>query len=277
MTAPLPMTTGRRAALIVGVPLALLLIGWTALTGVAFFGEGSYRIRLDLPAHGSTVTLASDSGDMAVSPAAGDRIRLRGTAHWALIRSRVTWHRTPSGVAVRSQCRQWTGSCSFDYRATVPGGLATVLSVASGNLIVQGLTAHTHLQAESGDVRATALSGGVEITDQSGEIAGTALSGPRVVIENESGDITITGLASQDVTAQDQSGNIILTFATVPGRVRVSNESGDVRLVLPPGSTAYHVTATTQSGVSKVMVPTNSSSTHVVTVTDQSGNITVTQ
>ncbi len=240
MTAQLPMTAGRRAALIVGTPLALLIIGWTALTAVAWVGEGSYPVNLSLPAHGRTVTVAVDSGDVRVSPGAGNRIRLIGTAHWALFRSRVRWQATPSGVVVRSQCRQPTGSCSFDYRVSVPRGLAPVISSGSG------------------------------------EITGASVSGPRVVIKNESGDITITGLASKDVTAEDQSGTITLTFAVVPDRVVVSGESGDIRLVLPPGSTAYRVRASTQSGLTTVTVPRNPSSPHVITVTDQSGNITVT-
>jgi hypothetical protein len=272
---PLPMTTGRRAALILGVPLALLTIGWTALTAVALIGVGSYPVSLDLPARGRTVTLAVDSGDMRISPDASNRIRLRGTARWALIRSRVTWQRTSAGVVVRSQCRQPTGSCSFDYQVSLPRDLPTVLSSGSGDLTVQGLAGHALLQDGSGDIRASALSGGAEIKDQSGEITGAFLSGPRVLIENESGDITVTGLASQDVTSTGQSGNITLTFARVPQRVVVSNQSGDVKLVLPPGPTLYRVSANTSSGQTSVHVPTSSASSRVITVTDQSGDITV--
>ena len=270
------MTAGRRVALITGVPLALLLIGWTALTAVALVGTGSYRINLDLPVHGRTVTLAVDSGDVSVSPRADDRIRLRGTATWALIRSRLTWQRTPSGVAVHSQCRQITGECSFGFTVTMPSRLATVISSASGDLSARGLAAPVRLQAGSGDIRVSALSGGARINDQSGEITGASLAG-RVFIQNESGDITVTGLASQDVTAQDRSGSITLTFAAVPARVRVSNESGDIRLVLPPGSTEYQVTASTRSGSTVVTVPRSTSSRHLITVTDQSGDITVTR
>ncbi len=270
------MTAGRRVALITGVPLALLLIGWTALTAVALVGTGSYRINLDLPVHGRTVTLAVDSGDVSVSPRAGDRIRLRGTATWALIRSRLTWQRTPSGVAVHPQCRQITGQCSFDFTVTMPSRLAMVISSASGDLSARGLAAPVRLQAGSGDIRVSALSGGARINDQSGEITGASLAG-RVFIQNESGDITVTGLASQDVTAQDRSGSITLTFAAVPARVRVSNESGDIRLVLPPGSTEYQVTASTRSGSTVVTVPRTTSSRHLITVTDQAGDITVTR
>jgi putative adhesin len=274
MRTPLPMTAGRRIALIVGVPLALVMIGWTALTAVALAGTGTYRINLDIPVHGRTVTLAVDSGDVRVSPHVGDRIRLTGTATWALVRSRLTWQRTPSGVAVHPHCRQITGSCSFNFTVAMPGGLATVISSASGDLSATGLTAPVRLRADSGDIRVSALSEGVRINDQSGEITGASLAG-QVFIQNQSGDINVTGLASQDVTAQDRSGNITLTFATVPARVQVSNESGDIRLVLPHGSTEYQVTASTRSGSTIVTVPRSTSSRHLITVTNQSGDITI--
>ena len=60
-----------------------------------------------------------------------------------------------------------------------------------------------------------------------------------------------------------------------PG-LSVSNESGNVKLVLPPGPTLYRVSASTSSGQTSVHVPTNSASSHVITVTDQSGGILVT-
>lgn len=159
----------------------------------------------------------------------------------------------------------------------MPRGLAAVISSDSGDLTVRGLASHARLQAGSGDIGVTALSGGVRIEDQSGDITGTSVSGPQVFIKNESGDITITGLASKDVAAQDQSGTIALAFTTVPDRVVVSGESGDIRLVLPPGSTAYRVRASTESGLTNVTVPRNDSSAHLITVTGQSGDITVTQ
>jgi tRNA A37 threonylcarbamoyladenosine synthetase subunit TsaC/SUA5/YrdC len=77
------------------------------------------------------------------------------------------------------------------------------------------------------------------------------------------------------VTVTSQSGNTVLTFASVPARVQVSADSGNVTLVLPRGSTAYRVAARSSDGSTAVRVPTNPSSPHVITVTDQSGNITI--
>ena len=68
MTNRLPMTPARRAALVIGIPLALLVIGWTALTAVAFAGLGSSRVSLAVPFHGRTAVVSVDEGDMQRRP-----------------------------------------------------------------------------------------------------------------------------------------------------------------------------------------------------------------
>jgi len=72
MTTPLPMTRGRLLTLLLGVPVALALIGWTGLTEVAFAGLGSYPVGLSVPVEGSTVNLSAGSADVQVTQAAGD-------------------------------------------------------------------------------------------------------------------------------------------------------------------------------------------------------------
>ena len=235
------MTAGRLLALLVGVPLTLIIIGWTGVTWVAYAGQGSYPVRLDIPVPGRTVTVSADSGDMLITQAAGDRLRVTGTARYSLVRSTVTRHFTPSGVTVSSQCHFVTGVCSFNYQVVLPAGLPALIS------------------------------------DDSGDLHGSGLSGPRVTLRDSSGDITVRGLASAHVTASDGSGDIILTFTKVPSRVSVSDSSGDIHLVLPRGDTAYRVIASTSSGTTTTRVPTSPASTHVITVTDGSGDITITR
>src|SRR5215469_10349011 len=117
------MTRGRVLALVIGVPLVLIVIGWTALTEVAFAGIGSYPVRLDLPVHGQTVSFSVDSGNVTVTQAAGDRLHVTGTARYSLVRSSVTKTITGSGVSVVSRCRFVTGVCSFNYQVGLPAGV----------------------------------------------------------------------------------------------------------------------------------------------------------
>ena len=79
------------------------------------------------------------------------------------------------------------------------------------------------------------------------------------------------------MSGHDGSGDVTLTFTKVPDRVQVSDSSGNVTLVLPPGPTAYDVVASSSSGNTAVAVPRSSSSKHVITVTSGSGDVTVTR
>ena len=253
-----PLTRGRVLALVIGVPLVLAIIGWSALTAVAFAGQASYPVRINLPVHGGTVNFSVDSGDVTVSQTAGDRLVATGTAHYSLVRSTVTHSVTATGTTVSSHCRFVTGECSFNYRVGLPAGVRAVLASGSGSLMLRGLSGYVDAAAGSGD------------------IAGTGLSGPQVTFESGSGDVTVRGLASADVSASAGSGDVTLTFTKVPRLVSVSNADGDVRLVLPPGRTLYKVDASAGDGSSVVKVPQSTNSPHVIKVSDGSGDITIT-
>src|SRR5215467_12080029 len=277
MNTSLRMTRGRRWALGIGVPIALAIIGWTAVSEIAYAGQDSYPVRLTIPIRANSATVAVDAGDVNVGSGTGNVLRVTGTAHYSIVRSRVTWTSTASGVAVRSDCRFPTGTCGFNYQVAVPPAVHAVLTNGSGDETVRGLSGTVHVLTDSGDIHAQALSGPLTMTDHSGDVSGSALSGPQVVIKNNSGDIVISGLSSRDVSATDDSGDITLTFTTAPTSVRVLDDSGNVTIVLPHGNTTYNVSAIADSGSRTVRVPTSSLSPHVIRVTAHSGDITITQ
>ena len=275
MSTPLPLTRGRLLALVLGVPLILAFIAWTGLTEVAYAGLGSYPVRLAVQVHGSTVNLSVGAADVQVTQAAGSTLRLTGKARYSLFRSNVTWHRTPSGVIVSPQCHFFVGICSFSFHAVLPAGKRTVLSDGSGNLTLRGLTGPVTVGSGSGNVQANVLTGTVSLQTGSGNITGSALSGPKVTLKAGSGNIALGSLESLGVVVTDGSGNIDLTFTKVPTRVKVSDSSGNVNVVLPRG-VRYQVNATTNSGNRTVSVLQTSAPDHVITVTDGSGNVSVT-
>jgi hypothetical protein len=271
------MTPGRWVALVIGIPLALLVIGWTALTAVAFAGLGSSRVSLAVPIHGRTAAVSVDEGDVSAGPGPAGQLRVHGTLRYSLVRPQLRWQRSPSRIALHAHCRVPTGVCSFDYAVTVPAGARSEFSSASGNVTASGLAGSVTLRTASGDIHATRLSGRATISDHSGDITVTSLSGSRVLIRNDSGNITGRGVSSQQLTAQDHSGDITVVFTKIPDLVRISNSSGNITLVFPPGPTAYRVSASTSSGQTSVNVPQSPTSPHVVSVTDQSGDITIGQ
>src|SRR5215469_9279840 len=276
MTATLPMTRGRRVVLAIGLPVVLALIGYTGLTEVAFAGQASYPVRLTVPVQGSTVSLSAGSADVRVTEAAGSQLQLTGTAHYSLIRSTVTWHTTRSGVVVSPRCHFITGVCSFDLHAVVPEGKRALISAGSGTVTLVNLSGTVSAGTGSGDIRAENIPDASTLETGSGDVSGAGVSGAKVTFKTGSGDISIAGLTGTHVIASAGSGDITLTFTKVPERVHVTNGSGNVTLVLPPGNTLYQVNATTDSGGRVVTVPTSSASQHVITVSAGSGNITIT-
>ena len=276
MTTPLPMTTGRWIALAVGLPVVLAFIGWAGLTEVALAGQASYPVRLAVPVQGSTVSLTAGPADVRVTEAAGSELRLTGTARYSLIRSTVTWHRTPSGVTVSPQCHFVTGVCSFSLHAVLPAGKRAIISTGSGDTTLRGLSGAVSAGTGAGDIRAEDLPGSVTIETGSGDVTAAGLSGPHVTVSTGSGSIGIAGLAGARVSVSTGSGDIALTFTRVPVHVRVSASSGSVTLVLPPGPARYQVNATTDSGSRTVQVPQTSAPAHVITVTAGSGDISIT-
>jgi Putative adhesin len=249
MTRPLPLTAGRWVTLAAGVPVALALIAFTALNVVAIAAVGTYRFTVTAPVHGQVATVSAGSADVSVGPGQPGRIRVRGT---------IT-----------------VGECSAGLAVTVPAGGSSVISVGSGDLSARGLAGPVTLHSDSGNVTASGVSGRAAVSDNSGDIILTSVSGGRVVIRDSSGDISGTGLASPDVIISDQSGDISVSFSAVPDRVQVSDGSGNITLLLPPGSTSYQVSAITASGSTSIDVPRSAASPHVITVTDQSGDISI--
>jgi hypothetical protein len=55
----------------------------------------------------------------------------------------------------------------------------------------------------------------------------------------------------------------------------VTDSSGNITIVLPPGTTAYRVNAHTDSGSTHIRVPTSPDSPFVITATTDSGDITI--
>ena len=299
MNVPLPMTPARRAILVIGVPIALAVIvtgaaGWASGAVTAFTHQVSYRVAVSAPVKGGHVSVTADNADVTLRSGTGDQIRVRGTLRGSLVRPTFSWQSTAAGLALHSQCRVPAGVCSLQYAITAPVGLPVAVTGSSGALNVSGLRGTVALSDSSGDLTASDLAGNIRLDNNSGLIAASGLAG-NIRLVDSSGDITVSGLtgdlqfqdssggvvvnglAATDVVGSDSSGDITLTFTKVPDRVQVRDSSGGVRLVLPPGGTAYDVIPSNSSGNTAISVPRSSSSKHVIIVADQSGDITVTR
>ncbi len=297
-SASLPMTPARRAILVIGVPVALAVIGagvagWAggAITGLT--RQVTYRVALSVPVKGGHTGVTAGDADITLRSGTGDQVQVRGTLRGSLVRPTFSWQSTAAGLALHAQCQVPAGLCSLDYAITAPARLPLAVTDSSGNLDARGFGGTVTLSDGSGDLTAEDLAGTIRLDDSSGNIAASRLAGGirldvgsgdidasslsgSIRFQNGSGNVVIDGLAATDVSGHDGSGDVTLTFTKVPDRVQISDGSGNVTVVLPPGRTAYDVIASSSSGNTAVAVPRSSSSKHVITVTSGSGDVTVT-
>jgi hypothetical protein len=267
MTARLPLTPGRRAALIIGVPVTAALFGWMAFSAVALASQVSYRVHLSVPVTGQGVRLALGQADAVVRAGSGSRIQVGGTLSGSLARPEFHWRPIAAGLALAARCPVPT--------VTVPSGLPLNVSGSSGDLDVSGFRGQVTLSDGSGDLSASRLAGTISLSSGSGDITASGLTGGRVRVTNGSGNIDVTGLAATDVVGGEKSGDVTLTFTRAPRRVSIENGSGNITLVLPRGP-SYQVDARSSSGQTSVGVKTRPSAPYVISAINGSGDINVT-
>jgi Putative adhesin len=296
MPPPLPMTPGRRVTLAIGVPIALAIIGLVALNLVANVGQASLRVDRVIAARDHQVRMTIDNPDVTLRSAAGSgaEIRLTGTLRGPFVPPALYVLPAAIGVAIRSHCVAWVGSCSGALTLTAPAGMSVTVSDSSGHLSASGMHGHVTLSDGSGDLAATRLSGAISLADGSGNITASGLSGHDIGVNDSSGDISVsgvagdglslgdgsgeivvTGLAETDVSGRNGSGDVTLTFTKVPRRVDITDGSGNITLVLPSGPTYYQVDASSSSGDRSVSVKTTPSSPYVIAATADSGDVSI--
>ena len=294
------LTPARRVILIIGVPVVLALIGlfvtgWgrLAVNQLANGDQAGYSVRLSAAASGGQSRLTISNADLSVRPGATHRIQVRGSLLGSLVRPSFGHRSTARGLILSPICRTPVGNCSLSFSATVPAGLPVTASDNFGNLTASGLRGRVSLSDNSGDLSAAGLTGTIRLANtygslsairlagslqlntNSGDINGTRLSGD-VTLRDTFGGITITGLAGGDVTASDNNGDIFLRFTKVPRQVDVSDQYGNITVLLPPGSAAYQVHAPVpQFGSRAIQVAQSPASSHVITAHDSNGDITI--
>lgn len=293
----LPLTAGRIAALVIGVPVCLALVANTGFSLLAPFAEGSYHVGYSWsPASTRSVTVNSAGGQLSVQPTTAGRVTLAGTAHYSFIRSTVTEQTAGGDTTVRYHCVTLpSGNCALDATLGVPAGLPVTASTDGGNASVSGISAPVTLSTGGGDLSADHITGPLtlntdggdisasDITAPSfsassggGEIQAATIDSPTVTIFTDGGNIQVTGVTAGKVSASTGGGGIYIVFASVPRNVRVTTSGGDITLVLPPGKTEYNVVNPhTDGGTVSVGVSTSPSSANTISATSGGGDITV--
>jgi hypothetical protein len=291
--APFPLTRGRLAALVIGVPVCLSLIAVNGLSLVANLGEAHYPVNYTVPAGAKSLNVSVASGHLLIKQTTASQATLTGTARYSLIRSKLTEQTTSRGTDVRYHCAIPFGECELDATANVPAGLpvtantdggdaevagttgAVTLSSGGGNIAAEHTAGTLALNTSGGNIQATDLtSATVTATTGGGDIRADDVKSSLVTVTTSGGNIQATGIAAPAVTATTGGGNIEIDFASVPDDVQVDTSGGNITLVLPPGPATYHITTHTNGGDVNSL-PDDANSHRLITATSGGGNITI--
>jgi hypothetical protein len=296
-TAPLPMTAGRRAALVIGVPVCLLLVAAISASVVADLGVGSFPVSYRAPAATSALTV-NVTGQLTIKPTAAHQATLVGTARYSIVRSSFTEHFSGGTATLGYGCPFPAGECELDATLAVPATVtALTANSGAGDATVTGTKGPVNVSTGSGDLSVTHTAGPLTLNTNSGSIQmsaikSTALSASSgagniqadgitaktIFANTDSGSIDESGITTTAINASTGNGSVRIVLAGVPDNVRLNSNSGAITLVLPAGPTEYHVMANTDSGtVSDGGIPQNTSSSHVITASSGSGDITITE
>jgi hypothetical protein len=248
----LRMTPGRAAALTLGVPFALALIGWLAFSGVALLDIQSFPVNTTIPAINGKVTAEID-GNLNVRQApsgAGDSAQLTGTATYSLFRPALTvkpadQNPADTGALVGYRCDFSVGDCQLSGTLTLPSGTAAVLRTGGGDVGMENYTGDLTLATGGGNlnVAGTLTSTADQLTTAGGDVTMSTLDAP-LQLDTGGGnvninDVTWPGASTGAVTSR--GGDVTMQFTHVPAILDIDSGGGNVQLVVPPGAYAINV------------------------------------
>lgn len=266
---PLPLTPGRVAALVIGVPVCLVLVGATGFSNLASFAIGSSPAGFTVPATTRALTV-NVPGDLVIRQTTAGRVTFTGTARYTFVRSVPTEHTVAGATTIGYGCEVATGECGLNGTLTVPKSVTTLTSnTGAGDVTVTGMTGPVNVSTGDGKVSVSDMSGPLTLNSASGSIQVSDVTSASATLSASSGDgnISATGIRSATFTANTDSGSIdesgtatavtassgdgdikIVFTGAAPHNVNVNTDSGDITIVLPNGSTRYDIAANSGSG-----------------------------
>ena len=216
------VTTGRITAVLIGIPIALVSVGFAAFNMVGLLSHASEHHEVTYPWHGGAVNLTVSSGTVRVEIGTGTQVHVSYTEHFQLKRPTISSSVSANGLQLNAKCPGgvFGNSCDINYVLTVP---ATAT-----------LTLHT------GD----------------GGVTGAQLSSPQVEATTGNGNVHLDwSVAPSRVVATSGNGNIHLTVPTGSGPYRTSTNSGDGSVhVTVPTDVAATATITARTGNGGIVI-----------------------
>jgi len=266
------MTPGRWATLAIGVPIALVLIGWSAFSLVASIGGASFPVSATIPLQNGRLVASTGGGDITVhqGQVSDGTARLTGKVEYSLVRPRFS----VSGSGISLHCEVPTGNCGLNATLDVPSHTAVDLNTGGGNMQVSGIQGNVTLDSAGGEVGISGIGGTADVLSGGGNLTASDLGGV-LNFNTSGGEVGGSGLFSPRVTTDSGGGNVTLVFTKVPDYVKIGSSGGEITIVVPSGNASYAITSNASGGSYHASVPTNDASRHSIQVDSGGGNISI--
>jgi Putative adhesin len=295
-TGPLRMTPGRWVALAIGVPVAIVLIGWTGFSLVTTFARGTFPFSDPIPVHNGQVAVNVTAGNITLRPGSGGSASLTGIVQYGLIRPSVSEYNTSDTANLAVSCDAIaSGNCGVNAALDAPAYTGVTLSSNGGDIDVSGFSSNMTLSAQGGNITASNLSGHLKLDTGGGDLTGSGLSstGPEGLINltAEGGNITANNLNSGDtilidtgggdMSANNVTGNSVSFYAeggnisgagVVAPHATIDSGGGDVTLAFAQAPQSLTIRA--EGGNVNVILPPGNTKYNIVTDA-QGGNSNV--
>lgn len=252
------VTGGRLAALSIGIPLALGVVGWQAFNMVGFMAQTSEHFEESYAWHGGEIAVDVSSGSVRVVAGDSATVGVSYTEHYQLKKPTASVTPTGTGMLIKARCPGgvFSNNCSINYVLTVPSSAQMAIRTGDGGVRVSDLRGDLSLDTGSGGVSLANLSGDVQVKTGDGGVRG----------EN---------LRSGVLEARTGNGGVNLTWSKQPGNVVVRTGDGGVRITVPNGTGPYHVDVSTGDGGKHVSVATDPAAKPTITAHTGNGGVVI--
>jgi hypothetical protein len=268
------MTPGRRAALLLGVPIVFLIFAANGYSLVSNIGTGSYPVRATIRLPDGKLTMGLGGGDATLrgSEALSAMAQVTGTVDYHLARPSL---RLTAGDISLDCPGVDTGNCSLDATIHVPARTALTVATGGGDLSATGLAGDATLSTDGGNLTVAGATGDLTLATGGGDVSASNVSGHVLAISANGGNIGGTAVAAPIVTATSSGGDVTLTLTTIPRNLQVNTDGGNVTIVVPPGS--YSVTTNTDGGNLTHTIRSTVRATNVINVSSGGGDINLSE
>jgi hypothetical protein len=212
-----------------------------------------------------------DGADITVTGVRSSGAEVVQTLRWSAVEPAVSVRNINGILYIDARCPPEQLTCSVALDVTVPEAAWLDLSSGQGNITVSRVLSQLVAATGAGDITVQDTDGTVRLEAGKGSIDITGVTGD-IDLYSGSGDIQGRQLSVGWLTAASDDGDIRIDTSTVPSRLGLFTEDGDVQAQVPAG--AYAVDVNTGDGEIDISgITLQNASAQQIDIQTQSGDI----